>query len=61
MTFTEIEKVLKFQLPESSRNYLPHWYSYEGSAVVRAIVDAGWKATNVQLISERVTFVRTKE
>lgn len=58
MTFTHIEQILGFPLPDSSRNHLPHWYSYDGSAVGRAIIDAGWKATNVQLAAEKVTFVR---
>jgi Protein of unknown function (DUF1524) len=58
MTFAEIEEILGFPLPESSRNHPPHWYSYEGSAVVRAIVDAGWRATNVQITAEKVTLVR---
>ncbi|WP_329484221.1 DUF262 domain-containing HNH endonuclease family protein [Kribbella sp. NBC_01484] len=58
LTFSEIEQILGFSLPDSSRNHLPHWYSYEGSAVARAIIDAGWKATQVQLAAETVTLVR---
>jgi hypothetical protein len=44
-------------LPESSRNYLPHWYGYRGSAVARAIIDAGWHASNVDLEAGTVTLV----
>lgn len=59
MTFTEIENdVLGFPLPPSSRNHLPHWYGYKGSAVTRAIQDAGWRSTNVNLSRETVIFVR---
>lgn len=58
MTFDEIETVLGFGLPPSSRRHQPHWHSYDGSAVVRAIVDAGWKAHNVDIAAERVTFAR---
>ena len=50
--FSEIEGVLGFPLPPSSRRYLPHWYGYEGSAVARAIRDAGFKARKVRLDTE---------
>lgn len=58
MSFTEIEKILGFSLPPSSRKHQPHWHSYDGSAVVRAIVDAGWRAERVNLAAETVVFVR---
>jgi hypothetical protein len=59
MTFGDIERVLRFPLPPSSRKHLPHWYGYDGSAVARAIADAGWKSTKVDLNAQTVTFVRT--
>lgn len=60
-TFTEIEAVLGFPLPASSRAHLPHWYGYEGSAVARAIIDAGWRARNVDLANESLLLVRDRE
>jgi hypothetical protein len=57
-SFAELERILGFPLPASSRTHLPHWYSYEGSAVARAIIDAGWRARNVDLNSQRLTLVR---
>jgi hypothetical protein len=60
VSFTQVEEILGFPLPPSSRRHLPHWYSYKGSAVARAIIDAGWRATNVTLTAERVTFVRER-
>lgn len=57
-TFAEIERVLGFALPASSRTHLPHWYGYDGSAVARAIRDAGWKATQINLTAETVVFIR---
>ena len=57
-TFGEIERVLGFPLPPSSRRHLPHWYGYENTAVGRAIRDAGWRARRVNLETERVTFER---
>jgi hypothetical protein len=58
-SFSDVEQVLGFSLPPSSRHHQPHWHSYDGSAVVRAVIDAGWKATNVNLEEESVTFVRS--
>jgi len=57
MTFAEIDDVLGFVLPPSSRNHTAHWSGYKGSAVARAIHDAGWKATQVNLTAESVVFV----
>src|SRR5688572_21133996 len=31
LSFVEIEQVIGFPLPPSSRRHLPHWYGYEGS------------------------------
>lgn len=58
VTFAEVEEVLGFPLPPSCRRYPPHWYGYDGSAVARAISDAGWKARNADITQERVTFER---
>jgi len=60
-TFGEIEEVLGFPLPASCRAHLPHWYGYEGSAVARAIIDAGWRARNVDLANESLLLVRDRE
>jgi hypothetical protein len=59
-TFSEIEHVLGFSLPRSSHVHLPHWYGYKGSAVARAIIDAGWRAHNVDLKAETLTLTRTR-
>ena len=61
LSFGQVEEVLGFELPPSARNHLPHWYGYEGTALGRAIRDAGWKASLVNLTDERVTFVRQLE
>jgi hypothetical protein len=58
-SFVDIERLMGMPLPPSSRRHQPHWHSYEGSAVVRAVIDAGWKATRVDLEHERLTFVRS--
>ena len=58
VTFAQVEEVPGVDLPPSARNHLPHWYGYEGSALGRAIRDAVWKASGVNLTPERLTFVR---
>jgi hypothetical protein len=59
VTFSDIEQVLGSALPDSCRSHAAHWHSYDGSAVARAIIDAGWRARQVQLNSGTVTFVPT--
>jgi len=58
MTFADIERVLGFHLPPSSRRHASHWHGYEGSAVARAIRDAGFRARNLDLASEIVELHR---
>jgi hypothetical protein len=57
-TFAEIEEIIGMPLPPSARKYPAHWAGYEGSAVARAIRDAGWRARHVDMQRERVTFIR---
>ncbi|MGO4363488.1 DUF7662 domain-containing protein [Terrabacter sp. RAF57] len=60
VTFDELEELLGFPLPTSCRHHVAHWHSYEGSAVARAIIDAGWKASRVSLANETLTLARVK-
>jgi hypothetical protein len=57
LTFTDLERRAGVVLPDSCRNHLPHWYGYQGSAVARAIIDAGWHASNVDLNAGSVMLV----
>jgi hypothetical protein len=61
VSFAEVETILGFALPPSSRRHLPHWYGYDNTAVGRAIQDAGWRARRVSLEHETVTFERDLE
>lgn len=58
LSFSDVEEVLGFSLPASSRRHLPHWYGYKGSAVARAIRDAGWRAKNVRLQDQTLELYR---
>lgn len=55
VAFKDIEEILGFPLPDSCRDHVAHWHSYQGSAVARAIIDAGWHASRVRLTSNNVT------
>lgn len=60
MSFDAVEDVLGLPLPESARMHLTTWYGYDGTALGRAVRDAGWKATGVDLTNEWVAFVRER-
>jgi hypothetical protein len=60
LSFEEVEEVLGIPLPPSARLHMPHWYGYDGTALGRAIRDAGWKASKVDLQEQRVTFVQDR-
>jgi hypothetical protein len=57
LSFEEIEKILGASLP-ASVSHERHWRSYSGSAVTRAIQDAGWRATEVDVAQRRVVLTR---
>lgn len=58
VTFDQVEAILGLPLPASSRASTGHWYGYDSTAVGRAIRDAGWRPSKVNLASETLTFVR---
>jgi hypothetical protein len=65
LTFDEVEQILGRPLPPSARDYQTHWKGYTGTALGRAIRDAGWRAVTVGLTEQRVvlhrdTFVGTE-
>jgi hypothetical protein len=57
-TFAELEEIIGMALPRSCRQHPAHWSGYEGSAVARAIHDAGWTAREVSIPAEHLVFQR---
>lgn len=57
ISFSDLELQAGITLPESSRAHVAHWHSYQGSAVVRAIINAGWHASRVDLNVGMVSLV----
>ncbi|TDO30978.1 uncharacterized protein DUF1524 [Kribbella sp. VKM Ac-2527] len=58
LTFDEVEQILGLPLPPSARDYQTHWKGYSGTALGRAIRDAGWRAVTVGLNEQRVVLQR---
>jgi hypothetical protein len=57
MLFPEVERIIGVPLAPSARLYLPYWYSAQNS-LGKAIAAAGFKASNVNLTSERLVLTR---
>ena len=61
VSFTEIEKVLGFSLPDSARIHRPWWANQGGQgghSHALAWEMAGWKTAEVDLEEERLVFRR---
>lgn len=60
-SFSEIEKVLGFQLPASARKHAAWWANQQSAGHSQTSWrDAGWKTSKVDLARERVVFERVK-
>lgn len=62
-TFSEIEKVLGFSLPDSARIHRPWWANQGergGHSHALAWEMAGWKTSQVDMVDERVVFIPVK-
>jgi len=57
-TFGEIERVLSSELPASARRHQAWWGNDKRHVQARAWLQAGWKTTDLDLSSEKVTFVK---
>ena len=61
MTFREVEAILGFDLPPSARKHPPWWSNNVGTHVnAAAWRKAGWRTVQVDVPTERVTFVRDR-
>jgi len=61
MGFSEIEHVLGFELPPSSRRQRAWWSNNPTNNVMtRAWLDAGYETTNVDMEAEKLVFKRNK-
>lgn len=62
-TFSEIEKVLGFKLPDSARTHRPWWANQGqrgGHSHALAWEMAGWRTSQVDMVDERLVFVRDR-
>ena len=62
-SFSDIEKILGFALPQSAYKYQAWWANQigEGHSQKAGWFDAGWRSTNVDLVQQTVVFERISE
>jgi hypothetical protein len=59
LSFGEIERILRFDLPNSARQYAPWWANSGGSHIqADAWMSSGWRTAQVDVAGEQVTFER---
>jgi hypothetical protein len=58
LSFKEVERILKRNLPASARLHQPWWANTTTHSHADAWMRAGWKTSRVDLAGERVTFVK---
>jgi hypothetical protein len=60
--FSEIEKILQRKLPSSARLYPAWWANQKGIGHSQTLswLGVGWETAELDLASEKVTFVRTR-
>jgi hypothetical protein len=58
LTFRQIEGIVGFPLPPSAREHRP-WWANDPTHSHAVWLKAGWETSDVDMRSERVTFVRT--
>jgi Bacterial antitoxin of type II TA system, VapB len=60
--FSEVERILGFDLPRSAYEYPAWWANQErGHSQTRGWRDAGWETCNVDLRSKRLMFAKAKK
>jgi hypothetical protein len=57
ISFAELERQADITMPDSCRAHVAHWHSYQGSTVARAMIDAGWHASRVELNAGTLSLV----
>lgn len=59
MSFSDIEKLLGFDLPPVARKFRSWWSNNPGNSVMtKAWVDAGYRSTEVDVAGEHLVFTR---
>ncbi len=56
LTFTEIEKILQFNLPDSARNHRPFWANTTTHSIALSWLSVGYETVSVNMEKEIVVF-----
>ncbi len=58
LTFKEVERIIRRSLPSSARRHPAWWANTRTHSQAGSWLDAGWRTERVELVAERVVFVR---
>ena len=58
LTFAEIEKIIDRDLPSSARAHRAYWANDPKHSQAKAWLDAGWCSKELDLVEQKVTFVK---
>ena len=58
LTFPEIERIIRDDLPYAARNYRPWWANGQSHTQARSWLSVGWRTGNVNMGGETATFRR---
>ncbi len=57
LLFSDIEKIIGFDLPASAYKYSAYWSNdYKTHSISRTWMDAGYKSSNVDIVNKQITF-----
>ena len=56
LTFSEIEKILNFQLPKSAYKYEAWWSNDKYHVQAKSWLNAGWKSCCLDMGKQRIVF-----
>ena len=60
LSFSEIEKILQFELPDSARNHRPFWANTTTHSIALSWLSVGYETVSVNMEKEIVVFEKTE-
>ena len=60
LSFSEIEKILQFELPDSARNHRPFWANTTSHSIALSWLSVDYKTVSVNMEKQIVVFEKTE-
>lgn len=60
LSFSEIEKILQFELPDSARNHRPFWANTTTHSIALSWLSVGYETVSVNMDKQVVVFEKTE-